>query len=321
MQNPDQRPLALVTGGAGFIGSHIVERLQSKARVRILDNLRTGRRANLSGLECEFVLGSVTDAAAVRAAMQGVDYVFHLAAFISVAESMEKPAECTEINTLGTLHVLEAARQARVRKVVFSSSAAVYGERPENPKHEDMPPLPLSPYAVTKLDGELYADIFRRHHGLATACLRYFNVYGPRQDPKGPYAAAVPAFIARALAGDELVIHGDGEQTRDFVFVRDIAAANVFAAMTPDVAGVFNAGSGRSVTINQLATNIRQLTRSNSRIVHGAPRPGDVRTSLAAVDRLSAAGFSAQCRIEEGLRLTVAALTDDHAKPVTGGLA
>ena len=220
----------LVTGGAGFIGSHIVEHFQGQAEVRVLDNLRSGFKHNLAGLEHEFIEGSILDRDLVRQAVDGMDYIFHLAAMISVPESMQKPIECTEINTNGTLVVLEEAAKAKVKKLVLSSSAAIYGDNPVVPKVETMFPEPKSPYAITKLDGEYYCKMFTAEGRLQTACLRYFNVFGPRQDPKSQYAAAVPIFIDRALKHEAIAIYGDGEQTRDFIFVKDIAAANAYFA-------------------------------------------------------------------------------------------
>ena len=223
----------LVTGGAGFIGSHIVEHFQGRAEVRVLDNLRSGFKHNLAGFEHEFIEASILDREAVRRAVEGVDYIFHLAAMISVPESMAKPIECNELNTNGTLVVLEEAAKAGVKKLVLSSSAAIYGDNPVVPKVETMFPEPKSPYAITKLDGEYYCRMFAAEGKLQTACLRYFNVFGPRQDPKSQYAAAVPIFIHRALKHEPITIYGDGEQTRDFIYVKDIAAANVYAATQP----------------------------------------------------------------------------------------
>ena len=200
----------LVTGGAGFIGSHIVEHFQGKADVRVLDNLRTGYRENLAGLEHEFIEGSITDRDAVRKAVEGVDYIFHMAAMISVPESMDKPIECVDINCTGTLVVLEEAAKAGVKKMCFSSSAANYGDNPVVPKVETMLPEPKSPYAITKLDGEYYCDMFSREGKLATGVMRYFNVFGPRQDPGSAYAAAVPIFIDKAAKGETITIFGDG---------------------------------------------------------------------------------------------------------------
>lgn len=297
----------LITGGAGFIGSHLAAHFQGRAAVRVLDNLRTGDRANLAGLDVEFIEGSITDRAVVQRAVAGVDYVFHLAALVSVPESVERPHECVELNVHGLLNVLEAAADAGVRKLCFSSSAAVYGDNPVVPKREDMLPEPKSPYAVTKLDGEYYCRQFTEAGRLETVALRFFNVFGPRQNPAGAYAAAVPIFIQQALAGEPLTIHGDGGQTRDFIFVEDIVAANVFAVTTPGLTGVFNAGYGGQVTILELAQRIIALAASRSPIVHAPPRKGDVRHSRASVDRLRAAGFSPAGSLERGLRLTVEA--------------
>jgi UDP-glucose 4-epimerase len=295
----------LVTGGAGFIGSHIVEQLHERAEVRVLDNLRSGFRRNLDGLRCEFIEGSILDRDAVRQAMRGMNYVFHLAAMVSVPESMSKPVECVEVNTTGTLVVLEEAARAGVTKLAFSSSAAVYGDNPVVPKVETLRPEPVSPYAVTKLDGEFYGAMFTRENRLATVSLRYFNVFGPRQNPRSQYAAAVPAFIERALKHEPLTIYGDGEQTRDFVDVQTVAAANIFLATQSAVTGVFNVASGEAITINQIATTIRELAGSRSEIRHAAERPGDVKHSGADITRLRETGFSAKTDFLSALRATV----------------
>ncbi|MCX7045872.1 MAG: NAD-dependent epimerase/dehydratase family protein [Candidatus Sumerlaeota bacterium] len=295
----------LITGGAGFIGSHIAEHYQGRARVRVLDNLRTGYRRNLEGFEVEFIEGSVTDREAVRRAVAGVDYVFHLAAMISVPESMIKPVECVEINTVGTLIVLEEAERAGVRKLCFSSSAAIYGDDPIVPKIEDMPPLPKSPYAITKMDGEYYCKMFRAEGRLNTACMRYFNVFGPRQDPKSQYAAAIPIFIDRAIKGAHMTIFGDGEQTRDFVYVKDVVAANAFLAEHPEPTGVFNVGYGRRITVNDLARKIIALTGSSSKIEYQPERLGDVKHSMASPARLIAAGFTPAGDFDGALETTV----------------
>jgi UDP-glucose 4-epimerase len=295
----------LVTGGAGFIGSHIVEHFQGLAEVRVLDNLRSGFIRNLAGFAHEFVQGSICDREAVRAAMQGVDFVFHLAAMISVPESMQKPVECNEINTTGTLIVLEEAARAKVKKLVFSSSAAIYGDNPVTPKIETMLPEPKSPYAITKLDGEYYCKMFADEGRLQTACLRYFNVFGPRQNPKSQYAAAVPIFIERALKHEPITIHGDGEQTRDFVYVKDIAAANAFLATKSAATGVFNVGHGRRITIKDLAAMICRMSDSDSTIQHAPERAGDVKHSLASVEKLHVVGFEPVGNFEEALAATI----------------
>jgi UDP-glucose 4-epimerase len=292
----------LVTGGSGFIGSHIVEHYQGKAEeIRVLDNLRTGYRKNLDGLDCTFIEGSITDRELVRKAVQGVDYIFHLAALVSVPESMAKPAECVDINVHGLLNVLEEAAAAGVQKLVFASSAAIYGDNPTVPKLETMVPEPKSPYAITKLDGEYYLNLFRSEGRLETAAIRFFNVFGPRQDPKGAYAAAVPIFIEKAVKGEDITVFGDGEQTRDFIYVKDIVGALTFAAETPGVTGVFNAGYGGQITINQLAQQILSNAGSSSKVLHAPERPGDVKHSRASNTKLLQAGWTPQYTLEQGL--------------------
>jgi len=295
----------LVTGGAGFIGSHIVEHFQGKADVRVLDNLRSGFKHNLAAFQHEFIEASILDRDAVRKAVRGVDYVFHLAAMISVPESMSKPVECNELNTTGTLVVLEEAAKAGVKKLVLSSSAAIYGDNPTVPKVETMFPEPKSPYAITKLDGEYYCKMFADEKRLQTACLRYFNVFGPRQDPKSQYAAAVPIFIDRAVKHQPITIYGDGEQTRDFIYVKDIVAANVFFATQLPASGVFNVAYGRKFTIKELAQQILALTGSRSEINHAPERAGDVKHSLAAIEKLRAAGFTPTSNFADGLAATI----------------
>lgn len=295
----------LVTGGSGFIGSHIVEHYQGTAgEIRVLDNLRTGYRKNLDGLNCSFIEGSVTDREVVKKAVQGVDYIFHLAALVSVPESMAKPGECVDINVHGLLNVLEEAAAAGVKKLVFASSAAIYGDNPTVPKLETMVPEPKSPYAITKLDGEYYLGMFEREGRLETAAVRFFNVFGPRQDPKGAYAAAVPIFIEKAIKGEDITVFGDGEQTRDFIYVKDIVGALVFAAETPGVTGVFNAGYGGQITINKLARQLIANAGSSSMVRHAPERPGDVKHSRASADRLLAAGWKPRHTLEEGLAAT-----------------
>ena len=296
----------LVTGGAGFIGSHIVELYQDRAEeIRVLDNLRTGYRHNLDGLRHTFIEGSITDRELVREAVRGVDYIFHLAALVSVPESMAKPGECVDINVHGLLNVLEEASAAGVKKLVFASSAAVYGDNPAVPKIETMLPEPKSPYAITKLDGEYYLGMFRSEGRLETASIRFFNVFGPRQDPKGAYAAAVPIFIEKALRGEDITIFGDGGQTRDFIYVKDIAGALSFSVETPGVGGVFNAGYGGQITINDLADKLVKAAGSSSKIVHAAVRAGDVRHSRASADKLRAAGWTPLHTLDEGLARTL----------------
>jgi UDP-glucose 4-epimerase len=295
----------LVTGGAGFIGSHIVEHFHQKADVRVLDNLRSGYKENIDAFDVEFVEGSVTDRECVKQVVRDVDYVFHLAAMISVPESMDKPIECVEINAQGTLNVLQEAAAAGVKKLCFSSSAANYGDNPTVPKLETMIPEPKSPYAVTKLDGEYYCKMFSDEGWLQTACMRYFNVFGPRQDPGSAYAAAIPIFIYKAIHNEPLTIFGDGEQTRDFIFVTDIVAANVYLAEHTDLAGVFNVAYGKRQTINDIAKKIIQLTNSSSTIEYATPRAGDVKHSQASIEKITEAGFTPGANFDEGLTKTI----------------
>jgi UDP-glucose 4-epimerase len=298
----------LITGGSGFIGSHIAEYFQGKAEVYILDNLKSGHRKNLKDFDVKFFENSIQDRKVVREVMQGVDYVFHLAAMVSVAESMFKPIECAQVNVEGFLNVLEEAAAAKVKKVCLSSSAAIYGNNPTVPKIESMIPEPKSPYAITKLDGEYYCNFFSMERKLPTTCLRYFNVFGPRQDPKSQYAAAVPIFIEKALKNEPLIIFGDGEQTRDFVYVKDVVEVNVHAAMNPTMEGVFNVGYGTSLSINDLARKIIELTNSKSEIQYRPERAGDVKHSRAACEKIQSTGFRPKGTLEAGLRETIASM-------------
>ena len=295
----------LITGGAGFIGRHIVEHFLDRAEVRVLDNLRSGYKGNLCGLECQLIVGSVLDRDLVREAMKGVDFVFHLAATVSVPVSLQKPNECAEINAGGTTIVLEEAARARAKKLIFSSSAAIYGDNPVIPKIESMPPEPKSPYATSKYEGERRCCSFTDAGRLATVSLRYFNVLGPHQDPRSEYTAAVPAFIEKAIRNEPITIFGDGQQTRDFIYVKDVVAANAFFALKSRATGVFNVACGRPITITDLAVTIRSLTKSSSRIDCGAERQGDVKHSVAGMDKTQRAGFRPVCDLAGGLRATI----------------
>ena len=297
----------LITGGAGFIGSHLARHFATQAEVTVLDDLRSGHAGNLEGIRCRFLPGSILDAAALKQAIAGAEEIYHLAAMISVPESVAKPAECAELNTEGTRRVLEAALTAGARKVVLASSAAIYGDNPTVPKVESMLPEPKSPYAETKLAGEKLLEQYRVTHGLGTTSLRFFNVFGPRQDPRSAYAAAVPIFIAKALCDDPIIIHGDGGQTRDFIHVTDIVAALAYAGGSKDMSGTYNVGYGRSQSILALAQEIIQLTGSKSKIEHLPPRAGDIRHSLASTERLLSAGWKPQSSVSVGLAETIAA--------------
>jgi UDP-glucose 4-epimerase len=294
----------LITGGAGFIGSHIVEHFHQQAEVRVLDNLRTGYKKNIAPFNVDFIEGDILDKDIVKHAMEGVDYVFHLAAMVSVPESMASPHEAVRINSEGILNVLEAAAAAGVKKLCHSSTSAIYGDNPEFPKRESMYPEPMSPYAVTKLDGEYYCDMFNRGGKLKTACMRYFNVFGPRQDPGSAYAAAIPIFTAKAVKGEDIPVYGDGEQTRDFIYVKDIVAANVHMVMN-DHSGVYNVAYGGRITINDLISRIKNILNSSSKVLHLPERPGDVKHSVASVDKLLATGFTPQSNFDEGLKATI----------------
>jgi len=296
----------LITGGAGFIGSHLVRRFAGQAEVTVLDDLRSGYARNLEGVTCRFVRGSILDPGALAEAASGAAEVYHLAAMVSVPESVAKPTECAELNTEGTRRVLDAALAVGARKVVLASSAAIYGDNPTVPKLESMPPEPKSPYAETKLAGERLLEEYRRAHGLGTASLRFFNVFGPRQDPRSAYAAAVPIFIAKALRDEPIGIHGDGGQTRDFVHVTDIVGALAYAGASADMTGTYNVGYGRSQSILALAQEIVALTGSRSKIEHLPPRAGDVRHSLASTERLLAAGWQPRSSVSAGLAETIA---------------
>jgi UDP-glucose 4-epimerase len=300
------KPKILITGGAGFIGSHLVQHFQGRAsEIIVLDNLRSGHLNNLDGLEHTFVRGCITDRALVDSIMPGVTYVFHLAAMISVPESMQKPIECNHLNVTGLLHVLESAANHGVNKFILASSAAIYGDNPTVPKTEDMIPEPKSPYAITKLDGEYYLEMFRREGRIDTASLRFFNVFGPRQDPNSAYAAAVPIFLQKARANHPITIFGDGEQTRDFIHVSDIVSALEHVAMHPELTGVFNTSYGNSTTIHELAKDIIRLTGSSSPITFAPSRPGDVKHSRANPSRLTASGWKPRYSMTEALQRLV----------------
>jgi len=309
---------ALVTGGAGFIGSHVVRALLSSgSEVRVLDNLSSGRRENLDGLadDVELLERDIRDAGAVRAACLGADWVFHLAAFISVPGSVADPAEADSVNIGGALNVLLAAREAGVRRVVFSSSSAVYGEPASVPIAECAPARPASPYGVEKLYGEHMCRLFSELYGLETVSLRYFNVYGPRQNPRSEYAAVIPKFISAMVGGRPATIYGDGRQTRDFAYVEDVARANLLAATSADAVGQsLNIASGSATSVLDIHKAIGQLVGCASPPLHAEPRRGDIRHSVADV-RLAenAMRFRASVPLAEGLAQTVSWLREHAA--------
>jgi nucleoside-diphosphate-sugar epimerase len=302
----------LVTGGAGFIGSHIVRRLMDlDHEVVVLDNFSTGRRSNLEAIASEIHIheGDVGYLEQVEQAVAGCDAVFHQAALPSVPRSIADPLGSHQANATGTLNVLVAARDAGARRVVMASSSSVYGSVPDLPKRESMPALPLSPYAVSKLAAENYCRSWFDLYGLETVALRYFNVFGPRQDPLSAYAAVVPRFIAAYKAGEPPVIFGDGKQSRDFTYVDNVVDANLGALDSPAAPGrVYNIACNDSVTLNELAEDLRELMGAGTRPVHAAPRPGEVRHSLASIDAAREdLGYQPKVALREGLRRTIAA--------------
>jgi UDP-glucose 4-epimerase len=304
--------LCLVTGGAGFIGSNLVHALLRQGmRVRVFDNLSTGRVVNLEDLvgDIDFVEGDIRDLDAIRGATQGAAVVFHEAAIPSVARSVADPLSSNDVNVTGTLNVLLAARDASVQRVVFASSSSVYGNQDTLPVHEGLLPVPLSPYGVSKLTGEGYLRSFFEVYGLPTVCLRYFNVYGPRQNPRAEYAAVVPKFILAALEAEPMTIFGDGGQTRDFTYVGDVVQANLLAAdSTPDAwGGVFNTAVGDRHSVNQLAQAVlMSVDHPHAEPVHEPARTGDVRESHADVSAgLRVLGYSPEYRFEDGIARTV----------------
>lgn len=305
----------VVSGGAGFIGSHLAKELVSRGyQVTIIDDLSTGRKENIEELIGEslaggvqFVQESITDLPLLQKLFQGVDWVFHLAAIPSVPRSLENPLACHEVNITGTLNVLLAARDNGLKKIIYASSSSVYGDTPTLPKTEDILPIPQSPYAVAKLCGEHYCQVFEHVYYLPTVCLRYFNVYGPRQDPDSEYAAVIPKFIRRALDDNPPIIFGDGEQTRDFTYVKDAVKATILAAETK-VTGVYNVGSGNRVTINELAKLILSLIGSDLQPILQEPRPGDIRHSLADISKMKALGYNPNYSLRDGLKETISYL-------------
>ncbi len=299
--------LSLVTGGAGFIGSHLVQALIEQGdTVRVLDDLSTGKNENLEGLAAELTIGDIRDATLVRQVCEGVDRVFHLAALISVAASMKEPLPFYDVNLLGSVNVLWAAARSGVSRVVLASSAAVYGNT-SGVVHEDTQKHPLSPYADSKLAMEGMARTFSSAYALPTVALRFFNVYGPRQSPDSPYAAVIPLFIQAMSNGEAIKIEGDGKQSRDFVFVDDIVRALLLAAAREEaIGGVFNVGGGRSVTILELTQTLQRIMPKAPPPVHVEPREGDIRYSEASIERIwTALGYRPNTDLIDGLGITV----------------
>jgi UDP-glucose 4-epimerase len=300
----------LVTGGAGFVGSHLVRfLLEQGGRVRVLDDFSTGKRGNLEEVagRIEILEGSLSSEGDVRAAVAGVEMVLHQAAIPSVPRSVEFPLESHESNATGTLRLLKSAASAGVRRLVYASSSSVYGANPTLPKLESMPTEPMSPYAVSKLSGEQYASVFHRLYGLETVSLRYFNVFGPRQDPSSPYSGVVSRFLSAIASGTPPVIHGDGEQTRDFTYIENVARANFAAIENPRATGgVFNIGCGTRVSVNELWRVMAELSGSKMEPRYAPARTGDVPHSLADIGRArEGLGYEPSVDLREGLRRTL----------------
>lgn len=300
----------LVTGGAGFIGSNLSQALVEKGySVRVLDNFSTGKRSNIREFEdrIELIEGDIRDMATVRRAVEGVDYVMHLAALPSVDRSVRDPVTSNQVNVDGTLNVLVASRDAGVKRVVYAGSSSAYGDTPTLPKREDMPPNPKSPYAAQKLMGEYYCRIFYELYGLETVVLRYFNIFGPRQDSDSNYSAVIPRFITALLEGRSPTIYGDGLQSRDFTYVENAVEATISAAFAPDAKGqVINVACGGRITLNELVDKLQKILGSDIPPVYAPPRPGDVRHSMADIGKArNLLGYEPKVDIEEGLRRTV----------------
>ncbi len=300
----------LVTGGAGFIGSHLVENLVKQGHeVRVLDNFLTGKRENIAEFlaEIDLIEGDIRDLDTCRKAVEGMDFVLHEAALPSVPRSIEDPVLTHAINTGGTLNLLWASKENKVRKFVFASSSSVYGDDEILPKKEGLEGVPLSPYAVTKLAGEKFCQVFSRVFGLPTASLRYFNIFGPRQNPLSQYAAVIPLFITKIIQGERPVIFGDGKQSRDFTYVANIVEANRLAIQAPEISGeIINVACGDKTTVNQLFESIRQILQKDIRPIHEEPRPGDIRHSYADIAKAQEVlEYEPKISLSEGLRETI----------------
>jgi UDP-glucose 4-epimerase len=309
----------LVTGGAGFIGSHIATRLiRDGHSVRVLDNLSTGSRKNLEPIagQVEFLEGDLADMARVAQAVEGVDVIFHQAALASVPRSVERPLDTHAACVTGTLNILDAARKARVRRVVYAGSSSAYGNQPVMPKHEGQVPEVLSPYAAAKMAGELYCQAFATTYGLETVRIRYFNVFGPRQDPNSPYSAVIPLFISALLAGKRPKIFGDGEQSRDFTYIDNVVEGNLRASEAAGVSGkVYNVACGGSINLLDLLKELSQLLGKPFDPEFAPPRTGDVKHSWADISAAERdLGYKVLVDLKEGLRRTVEYYLGEHAK-------
>ena len=303
----------LVTGGAGFIGSHIVKRLVAEgAHVRVVDNLSTGQMRRLDTVRSaiDFIEADLADATTTRKAVGGIDYVLHQAAVPSVQRSVADPVTTNRANVTGTINLLEACRNAQVRRFVFAASSSAYGDTEVLPKREDMESNPLSPYALQKFVGERYCRLYYELYGFETLSLRYFNVFGPEQDPHSEYSAVVPKFISRLLANQPITIYGDGEQSRDFTYIENVVEANLLALKAPNAAGTLcNIGCGERITLNRLVSLLEQQLGVSAQVIFAPPKAGDVRHSLADIERAKAIlQYRPKITVEEGLRRTVEAM-------------
>lgn len=310
----------LVTGGAGFIGSNIVRQLLADGQqVRVLDNFSSGKEENLTEIasQIELVEGDIRDYWTVTKAVKGVDYILHQAALPSVPRSVDNPLTSNVVNIDGTLNVLEAGRIAGAKQFVMASSSSVYGESEELPKHERMTPSPLSPYAITKLTNEYYCSVYTSLYRFPCVSLRYFNIFGPRQDPKSEYAPVIPRFINRFLDGQAPTVFGDGEQSRDFTFVDNAVQANLLAAKSSAMAGqAYNVGCGAQFTLNQLLDKLREILAVSIPARYDPPRAGDIKHSFAAIDKLRARGYTASVQFEAGLVRTVEFFREVHRNKI-----
>lgn len=294
----------LVTGGAGFIGSNLTQELVKQGhQVTVYDNLRSGKLENLAGIPHRFIKGDVRDYQLLRSVTEGFDFIFHLAALTSVIESMSKIDECVSININGTINVLKAAREHKIQKVIFASSAAVYGDTPELPKNELMRISPKSPYAITKADGENFCRLYSNYFGTPTVCARFFNAFGEKKDPESDYAAVISIIIHKAITGQPLIIYGDGTQTRDYIYVKDVVKALILLMQKGD--GIYNVGYGNVVDLNTIIALVQEITKTKINVRYSKVREGDIKHSFASIDKLEALGFKPDYTLEEGIRRTI----------------
>lgn len=294
----------LITGGAGFIGSNLAQELSNLGHdLVIYDNLSSGNINNINGIPHEFILGDILDKQLLTNSFMGIDAVIHLAALTSVVESFDRYHDYINANTLGTSNVLDAAKRSEVKKVVYASTAAIYGDSPVLPKSEEMKPDPKSVYAITKLDGEYYCNLYSSLHELKTTIGRFFNVFGDNQNPLSAYAAAIPIFITKALKNEDITIFGDGEQTRDFVYIKDVVNSLIF--MMNNSSGVYNIGYGKTITINSLVKMILDITKSESKVHHVGERVGEIKHSYSSINKLLDEGYSNTYAFDEGLIKTI----------------